>query len=85
MIDLASGRSVEKCESLRSVTSGCGKCFTYINPLKHEKFLSVSSQDQFSLSDILRAMKEFERGSEIYREIGGVHSVLFPSRNSFPS
>ncbi len=77
MIELAPGRSVEKCESLRSVTSGCGKCFTYINPLKHEKFLSVSSQDRFSLRDILGAMKEFERRSEIYREIGGVHSVLF--------
>lgn len=77
MIELASGKSVEKCESLRSVTSGCGKCFTYINPLKHEKFLQVESADRFSLGDILRAMKAFEQRSEIYREIGGVHSVLF--------
>lgn len=77
MIDLAPGRSVEKCESLRSVTSGCGKCFTYINPLKDEKFLTVSSQDRFPLRDILRSMKEFERRSEIYKAIGGVHSVLF--------
>ncbi len=28
MIQLAAGRSVEKCERLRSVPSGCGKCFT---------------------------------------------------------
>jgi FdhD protein len=77
MVNLASGRSVEKCESLRSVTSGCGKCFTYINPLKHEKFLSVSSEDRFSLPEILHAMKEFERRSEIFSKIGGVHSVLF--------
>lgn len=77
MIYLAPGRAVEKCESLRSVTSGCGKCFTYINPLKDEKFLPVSSQDKFPLPDILRSMKEFERRSEIYRAIGGVHSVLF--------
>ena len=77
MIDLALGRSVEKCESLRSVTSGCGKCFTYINPLKHDKFLPVPNQDRFPLRNILRSMKEFERRSEIYKTIGGVHSVLF--------
>lgn len=77
MITLAAGKSVEKCESLRSVTSGCGKCFTYINPLKHEKFLPVANQDKFPIRDILNAMKEFERQSEIYRSVGGVHSVLF--------
>ncbi len=77
MIGLAPGRTVERCESLRSVTSGCGKCFTYINPLKDEKFLLVSSRDRFPLLDILHSMKEFERRSEVYRAIGGVHSVLF--------
>lgn len=77
MIELRPGRSVEKCESLRSVTSGCGKCFTYINPLKHDKFLPVKSGNKFPLSDILRFMMEFERRSEIFRKIGGVHSVLF--------
>lgn len=77
MINLAPGRSVEKCESLRSVTSGCGKCFTYINPLKHEKFLPVATQDKYSMRDILTAMKDFERQSEIYKSVGGVHSVLF--------
>src|SRR5512145_566425 len=66
MINLAPGKSVEKCESLRSVTSGCGKCFTYINPLKHEKFLPVANQDKYPLIDILNIMKEFERQSEIY-------------------
>jgi FdhD protein len=83
MIDLAPGRSVEKCESLRSVTSGCGKCFTYINPLKHDKFLPVPNQDRFPLRNILRSMKEFERRSEIYKTIGGVHSVLF-QHDAFP-
>jgi FdhD protein len=77
MINLVPGKSIEKCESLRSVTSGCGKCFTYINPLKHEKFLPVENQDRFSLRDILDAMTDFERQSEIYKTVGGVHSVLF--------
>lgn len=81
MIDLAFGKSVDRCESLRSVTSGCGKCFTYINPLKHDKFLPVPDQDKFSLGSILQAMKEFERSSELYKTIGGVHSVLFHHDN----
>jgi FdhD protein len=77
MINLVSGKSVEKCESLRSVTSGCGKCFTYINPLKHDKFITLSYDKKFSLSNIMRSMKDFERRSEIYKTVGGVHSVLF--------
>jgi FdhD protein len=77
MIELAAGKSVDKCESLRSVTSGCGKCFTYINPLKHDKFIALSYDKKFALSNIMQAMKDFERRSEIYKTIGGVHSVLF--------
>jgi FdhD protein len=77
MIQLVPGRSVERCESLRSVTSGCGKCFTYINPLKDDKFLPVASQGRFDLRAILQSMKEFERRSAIFRSVGGVHSALF--------
>jgi FdhD protein len=77
MINLVAGKSVEKCESLRSVTSGCGKCFTYINPLKQDKFIALSGDEKYSLSDIMRSMKDFERRSEIYKTVGGVHSVLF--------
>jgi FdhD protein len=77
MIELAAGKSVDKCESLRSVTSGCVKCFTYINPLKHDKFIALSYDKKFALSNIMQAMKDFERRSEIYKTIGGVHSVLF--------
>jgi FdhD protein len=80
MINLIEGKHVEKCESLRSVTSGCGKCFTYINPLKHEKFLPVANADLHAIGDILNVMKEFERQSEVYRTVGGVHSVLFHHR-----
>lgn len=81
MINLVAGRSVAKCESLRSVTSGCGKCFTYINPLKHEQFLPVATEDQFPLRDILDVMKDFEGQSEVFKTMGGVHSVLFRHRD----
>ncbi len=77
MVELAPGLSVAKCESLRSVTSGCGKCFTYINPLKQDKFIELSGHDQFSLHGIMQSMKDFEQRSEIYKTVGGVHSVLF--------
>lgn len=77
MINLVAGKSVEKCESLRSVTSGCGKCFTYINPLKHDKFIVLSADKKFSLESIIQSMKDFEFRSEIYKNVGGVHSVLF--------
>lgn len=77
MVNLVPGKSVDKCESLRSVTSGCGKCFTYINPLKHDKYRPASLHVRFSLRNILMLMKRFEQSSELYRTIGGVHSVLF--------
>lgn len=77
MISLVEGKSVDKCESLRSVTSGCGKCFTYINPLKQDKFIALSGHDKFSLHGIMQFMKDFERRSEIYKTVGGVHSVWF--------
>lgn len=83
IIDLVPGKSVEMCESLRSVTSGCGKCFTYINPLKQEKFLAVTNQERFPLRVILDAMEEFERQSKVYSAVRGVHSVLF-RHEAFP-
>jgi len=77
MMTLVEGKTIEKCESLRSVTSGCGKCFTYINPLKHDKFLALSYDKKFTLGNIMQSMRDFERRSEIYKTVGGVHSVLF--------
>lgn len=77
MVELAPGLSVARCESLRSVTSGCGKCFTYINPLKQDKYITLSGADKFSIRQIMQSMKDFERRSEIYKTVGGVHSVLF--------
>jgi FdhD protein len=77
MINLSEGKSVEKCESLRSVTSGYGKCFTYINPLKQDKYTTLADEKKFSLGVIMQAMKDFEQRSEIFKTVGGVHSVLF--------
>jgi len=77
IIELVPGKSVAKSESLRSVTSGCGKCFTYINPMKNEKYQTIDCQRRYSLSHLLLSMKRFEQQSVVYRRVGGVHSVLF--------
>lgn len=77
MINLAAGRSVEKCESLRSVTSGGGKCFTYIKPLQHDQFQPAPAGEKHALKNVLSAMARFEQQSEIFKTVGGVHSALF--------
>lgn len=68
---------VNRQESLRSITSGCGKCYTYINPLKQNQYSMIEINQHFSLNTILSVMKNFLLSSEIFKDIGGVHSVLF--------
>jgi FdhD protein len=38
IINLKEGVIIDRQESLRSLTSGCGKCYTYINPLKKSQY-----------------------------------------------
>lgn len=77
IIGLKQDISVNRQESLRSITSGCGKCYTYINPLKQNQYAMLATNQRFSLNTILAVMKEFLLSSEIFKDIGGVHSVLF--------
>ncbi|SHH55483.1 FdhD protein [Sporobacter termitidis DSM 10068] len=77
MVRLKEGISVKRQESLRSITAGCGKCYTYINPLKRSQFKKAESAGRFSLEDIMGRMRDFAGQSELFREIGGVHSLLF--------
>ncbi|SHH56142.1 FdhD protein [Sporobacter termitidis DSM 10068] len=77
LVTLREGVSVKRQESLRSITAGCGKCFTYINPLKRSQFRKVDSAGRFSLEDIMRRMRDFAGRSDIFRLVGGVHSLLF--------
>ena len=77
IIKLREGILINIQESLRSITSGCGKCYTYINPLKQSQYTIVKNNMKFSLDRILQIMKEFMKESKIFKDIGGVHSVLF--------
>ncbi|MGV8906766.1 MAG: formate dehydrogenase accessory sulfurtransferase FdhD [Acetobacterium sp.] len=77
IIRLRAGILVNRQESLRSITSGCGKCFTYINPLKQNQYAIVETKTIYSVQTILNMMKVFMKKSEIFKDVGGVHSVLF--------
>jgi FdhD protein len=76
LITLREGLSVRREQVLRSVTAGCGKCFTYINPLRKNQFAPVSSVVPVALDEIMVQMQDFVQHSELYRMLGGVHSVL---------
>ncbi|WP_094606147.1 Sulfur carrier protein FdhD [Sporomusa silvacetica DSM 10669] len=77
IVTLKEGISFKRQESLRSITAGCGKCFTYINPLKQSQFRKAERSRKFSLKEIMDRMKYFTGKSDVYRLIGGVHSLLF--------
>jgi len=77
IVTLREGILVNRQESLRSITSGCGKCFTYINPLKQNQYSIVETNTIYSVKTILNMMKVFMKESEIFKDVGGVHSVLF--------
>jgi len=79
IIQLRDNISIRRQESLRSVTSGCGRCFTYINPLKQDKYKIVESKRTYPIRKVLDIMGSFMSQSELYRDIGGVHSVLYHS------
>ncbi|HAR64033.1 MAG: formate dehydrogenase accessory sulfurtransferase FdhD [Candidatus Margulisiibacteriota bacterium] len=80
IIQLKDGLVLNTQENLRSITSGCGKGLTYINPLKTNNFSPATSPITISISRIWEMMKNFNRQSEIYTVIGGVHSVLFQDK-----
>lgn len=77
VIELNEGIVIDRRESLRSITSGCGKCYTYINPLKQMQYIVSRSKSTYPAGEILETMNRFIAESELYNEIGGVHSVLF--------
>ena len=76
IINLKEGVIIDRQESLRSLTSGCGKCYTYINPLKKSQYKEIQSDATYSINTILNLMNNFVTRSEIYIDVGGVHSVL---------
>lgn len=75
-IELSDSVTISRQESLRSVTAGCGKCFTYINPLRKSQFRQIDCRRRFPLAQIMRRMADFTQKSGLYKGMGGVHSLL---------
>lgn len=69
--------SIRRSNILRSITAGCGKCFTYINPLRESEFKAVDASVCYPMSHIMEQMEQFISRSAAYRLIGGIHSLLF--------
>ena len=79
MIKLREGINLKRQESLRSVTTGCGKCYTYINPLTRNRFKPCESDVKFDINVIVDTMARFISKSELFKKVGGVQSLLFRS------
>jgi FdhD protein len=72
---------IRHLEGLKSMTSGCGRGITYINPGKMESFEELDDSFKVSAKLIWKTMKSFNTRSELYRNIGGVHSALLQCGN----
>ena len=81
MVSLREGLSPDRRDSLRSVTSSCGKCYTYISPLERMQYRAITADKTYSAGEILRKMDEFVSRSELYMSVGGTHSVQFCAKD----
>ncbi len=70
---------VHERKSIRCIASGGGKSYTSIDRLGPKRVRARESSVTFPLTDVLDIMKDFETRSEIFRDIGGVHSVMYQS------
>ena len=69
----------EKMLERRAVTSGCGKGTTFTHALDALQARSAPPGPRVSAGQIRRLMHGLLRGSDLYREAGGVHSAALAS------
>lgn len=62
-------------DPVRSVTTGCGRGITFLSPLAADRFPPVTSQGRVSPAAIVAAMRLLQRGSDLFRRTGGVHTA----------
>jgi FdhD protein len=67
----------ELLESTRSMTSGCGRGVTYVDPRLDGVFRRVGRSAVLEAAELWNGIGAFNRASELYRAVGGVHSALF--------
>jgi FdhD protein len=61
--------------AIRSVTSGCGRSVSFINPLQLTHFPEVRSSATLSSKWIVEAMSKLTESSQLFRTTGGVHTA----------
>jgi FdhD protein len=67
----------ERLEATRSMTSGCGRGVTYVDPRLDALFRPVGNSATLDVAALWGRLEVFNRMSELHREVGGVHSCLF--------
>jgi FdhD protein len=65
----------EKLLERRAVTSGCGKGTTFTHAIDALQARTAPPGPRVSAGQVRRLVQELLRGSELYREAGGVHSA----------
>ena len=65
----------EAATNVRSVTTGCGRSVSFINPLQLSHFPEVRSTATMSARWIANAMDNLTNSSQLFRKTGGVHTA----------
>jgi len=73
----------EKLLERRTVTSGCGKGTTFTHAIDALQARAAPTGPRVSASQIRRLMHGLLRGSDLYREAGGVHSAALATTEEF--
>lgn len=78
-VDITLDRPLDRelVERTRSMTSGCGRGITFVDPRVDELFRPVGHAAILEARLLWDRIAEFSRSSPLYREVGGVHSCLF--------
>jgi len=61
--------------TVRSVTSGCGRGVSFVNPLHSDRFSTLESEVRIPAERIPELMRELLRSSELFEKTGGVHTA----------
>jgi FdhD protein len=76
------GESTALLESVRSVTTGCGRGLTFISGLFRDRFPNITTTVGLNAAHVSESMRLLQTSSEAFRQTGGVHSaaLVTPTR-----
>ncbi len=74
-VELARPPDMGVLQGLRSMTSGCGRGMTYVDPGATETLARVAVDLRVGLEDLLGSVRELNRCAALHRDVGGSHAV----------